>query len=212
MKYPKRLWFRCRRHWTVFGAVFCIGAAVFGALVAFSLHAGLRQWQSADFLPSLTLASDRAWSSEALIPFSWMKSVFALQDDARYRETLRGIQASTEGKDVTRAMLRTHEGELRALLDEEQNPKRQSELLNLLGIFLLLGINDVSDDLSTIQLKVQEAAEVFREAIRTNPDNETAKRNLELLLWTRSSSLVNAPVPGSDDIGVPDTSPSGTGY
>jgi hypothetical protein len=99
---------------------------------------------------------------------------------------------------------------LLAPVARDRDDPRRSRAANLIGSLYLA---DAALDPSAQARATQQAAEAFHEAVRADPSNSDAKRNLELVLAQLSGELDSAPEPrgGGGTSGAGERQP-GSGY
>lgn len=149
------------------------------------------------------------WDDLGFVPGRPGAYLLGVDDDVDYRRTLAIWVRVPPGTDIFGPEQENLRGRLQSQLTEgsaaDSNPKRRSQLLNLMGA---LSLERRSSDANESENVLRKAIETFRSAIAVDPTNQDAKVNLELAL--RNAKAVN--LPGTDpDSGAAQGSLSGQG-
>jgi hypothetical protein len=166
-------------------AVLAAAVGVFLLLLAVDVH----RWQSriaADDVAFRTQPNrNDLWSPPQVFP-TVARGLLGVRDDVESREALRIFKLGQTRKLFYLAgpQLIAFRSAAQALLtrniDQDTNPKRRAQALNLLGVLELIAVG--GGDPQTRQRYLPRAAENFRNAILLDEGNEDAKFNLELTL------------------------------
>jgi hypothetical protein len=175
-------------------AAVLLAAAVFLMLLARDAWHWQRAMADADTRASLGAVSPAAWNADVTLPHDLARRLLGLDDDIEYRVTATG-GAELAGNEVTpktfkeRAVIETA---LQRIGADTSDPQRASLAADLLGV--LRYTDPPSPDQvesayegdqsgrTTQQTPEQKALEQFLLAVRLDPDNDNAQRNLELML------------------------------
>jgi hypothetical protein len=139
-------------------------------------------WGGIDFL--------RGWPAKRLL---------GVGDDLAYRRTMaRFVRVEPGRVEIFGPTLENLRGRVQLDLTtgaaNDSNPKRRSQMLNLLSA---MSLESRSTDFEESQAVLRKAIFGFRDAVLADPDNTDAKVNLELAL--RNAKAVN--LPGTDPTG-----------
>jgi len=149
------------------------------------------------------------WDGLGFLPGRPGAGLLSVEDDLAYRRTLAIWVRVPPGTEIYGPELENLRGRLQSQLAEtsaaDSNPRRRSQLLNLLGA---LSLETRSVDPNESENVLRKAIATFRSAIEVDPSNQDAKINLELAL--RNAKAIN--LPGTDpDAGAAQGSLSGQG-
>jgi len=149
------------------------------------------------------------WDGLGFLPGRPGAELLGVEDDLAYRRTLAIWVRVPPGTEIYGPELENLRGRLQSQLAEtsaaDSNPRRRSQLLNLLGA---LSLETRSVDPNESENVLRKAIATFRSAIEVDPSNQDAKINLELAL--RNAKAIN--LPGTDpDAGAAQGSLSGQG-
>jgi hypothetical protein len=165
-------------------AVLCAAAAVLLLLAAFDVQ----RWNerlAEDDVRFRTAPGSELWTNPALMPADPMRRVLSLGDDLRYR---RGVQAffaahprqpAFQHPELEAARVQA-QVELRAIAQSELDPRRRSEIANLLGA-LATAVAPRQQQQRRVE-SLEAAATYFTEAVRLDRTNADAMFNLEIVL------------------------------
>jgi hypothetical protein len=170
-------------------------AAVFLALFAHDVWRWQRAVDDADARATMGHVAPAAWSADTALPRSWTRGLLGLDDDLLFRSTamraLRQVdQQANEQNQKRRGITETALGRI---IRNDTNTVRASRAADYLGVLLY---NDpISPDQaanayqdpsqsgpSDLQTPEQKATVQFVAAVRLDPRDENAARNLELML------------------------------
>jgi hypothetical protein len=166
-------------------ALVATAAAVFLLLLAVDVH----RWptrMAADDVAYRTAETRRdLWQPPQIFP-GLARGLLGLADDIRSRQALQLFKLGHPRAPffVAGTQLIAYRSEAQALLsraaDDDRDPPRRAQELNLLGILELIAVG--GGDPGERQKYLPRAADDFREAIVLDPTNDDAKFNLELTL------------------------------
>jgi hypothetical protein len=124
-----------------------------------------------------------SWNADEILPFHVARRALAVGDDVRFRRTLMlAIAAANRTVDEkTRRLRAPIEAELARMEKQDGDHARASRAANALGILFFTDPGDPTAQAGEPTQPERALAE-FRNAVGLDPDNVTAKRNLELLL------------------------------
>jgi hypothetical protein len=163
-------------------ALLTAGAVVFALL---ALDTGRVASTLASDDTTYRVAPDRPrWDTDAVLPPQLAEGLLGVTDQLAYRRALQRLAAlrareSLVGGPEFAALIAQAQ---RALVDASQtdpDPERRSEATNVLGAFAASSQSPFS---SSNQDHLFSAIRSFRAAVRLDPTNEQAKRNLEIML------------------------------
>jgi hypothetical protein len=171
-----------------------LAASVFLMLLARDAWHWERAMSDADTRASIRNVSPAAWNAHATLPYDLAKRLLAVNDDIEYRATATRA-AALAANEVTpntfkeRAVVETA---LQRIGADTSDPRRASLAADLLGV--LRYTDPPSPDQvesayegdqsgrTTQETPEQKALEQFLLAVRLDPGDENAQRNLELML------------------------------
>jgi len=168
-------------------------AAVFMLLLARDAWHWQRAMADADTRASIGDISPTAWSANATMPHDPARRLLGLDDDIEYRATAtRGaVLAANQVSPATFKERAIVETALQRIGSDSSDPERASVAADLLGV--LRYTDPPSPDQvesayegdqsgrTTQQTPEQKAVEQFLLAVRLDPGNDSAQRNLELM-------------------------------
>jgi hypothetical protein len=199
------------RRWLVWvAAVLAVPAAIVLVLLAVDVLRVPGELEGDDVsFEAAPLRQEGLWESLGFLPRRPGARLLDMGDDLAYRRTLALWVKVPPGTDIYGPELENMRGKLQSELTggsaEDLNPKRRSQLLNLLGA---LSLERRSFDAIESESTLRRAIHIFRSAIEIDPGNEDAKVNLELAL--RNARAIS--LPGTDpDAGAAQGSISGQG-
>jgi hypothetical protein len=180
------------------GRLVAAAALLAASVVLMLLARDAWHWQraisDADTLASIRTVSPAAWNAHATLPHDLAKRLLGVDDDIEYRATATRA-AALAANEVTpetfkeRAVVETS---LQRIGADTSDPRRASLAADLLGV--LRYTDPPSPDQvesayegdqsgrTTQQTPEQKALEQFLLAVRLDPGDENAQRNLELML------------------------------
>jgi hypothetical protein len=170
-----------------FGAAAALAAAgVVVLLLAFDV-ARMRSRVASDDVAYRT-APNRTdlWHAPHVLPESWSLTLLGFDDDLRARRALHVFKLGhprllyfVAGPDLI-SFRSSAQALLARSIDAEQDDRRRSQELNLLGVLQLIAVG--AGDPQERQTYLPRAADTFRASLASNGDNDDAKFNLELVL------------------------------
>jgi hypothetical protein len=127
------------------------------------------------------------WDASEIIPFGSARALLGVDDDLDYRRAVRLFRLSQpRTSPFARIGLAPARAEAEAALTtaaaSEDDSTRKSQFLNLVGV---LEVIRAAEDALGNPLAMRESVSTFRRALQTNPSNDEAKANLELVLRVR---------------------------
>jgi hypothetical protein len=155
----------------------CLTLATFVVLLARDTWRVESALQSGDTRAQVTPIGTNAWSADVILPFDLARRLLGVRDDLSFRatETLaRSMTAQPANDTDVRRRLPAKEALL--LAEHDANHARASVAANLLGVIYSTDPNDPDKPAA-----VKALAE-FVNAVALDPNNATAKSNLELFL------------------------------
>jgi hypothetical protein len=135
------------------------------------------------------------WTDLSLLPGDAGEHVLGVEDDVAFRRTA-ALYARIKDVEIRSPELEALSGQ--ALLAvtvgsrTETDPRRRSELLNLLGV---LTFDQYAYTPAEREILVRTGIGAFRNAIKLSSDNAEAKRNLELALRLPEAKTLSGPGP-----------------
>jgi hypothetical protein len=210
-------------------AVVLLAAAVFLALFARDTWHWQRAIHDADARAAYGPISADAWSAQTTLPSSLARSLLGIDDDLRFRAAaMRALVRVDEHGDAKNQKLRSViETSLGRLVRTDTDATRASLAADYLGVLLYndppspdQAANIYEDPTQTgpsdLLTPEQRATAQFVAAVRLNPSDDNAARNLELML-RRPQPLDRRSAPragGGDNAGNKGSGarPAGHGY
>lgn len=126
------------------------------------------------------------WRAPHVLPGSWSRTLLGVDDDLRARRALQVFKLGrprllyfVAGPDLI-AFRSSAQALLARSIDDEHDAARRSQELNLLGVLQLIAVG--AGDPQERQTFLPRAADTFRASLASDPDNDDAKFNLELVL------------------------------
>jgi hypothetical protein len=182
-------------------------AAAFLALFAHDVWRWQRAVDDADVRATAGHVAPTAWGADTALPASWTRGLLGLDDDLTFRETaMRALaQVDQQGNEQNQKRRGITETALGRIIRNDTNAVRASQAADYLGVLLY---NDpISPDQaanayqdpsqsgpSDLQTPEQKATVQFVAAVRLDPADDNAARNLELML-RRPEPLSNQGAP-----------------
>jgi hypothetical protein len=139
------------------------------------------------------LAPDRPrWDTNAVLPRGLAQRLLGVTDELTYRRALQRLAAlrvreSLVGGPEYAGLIAQAQRALVEVSQTDPDPHRRSEATNVLGVFAATSQHPFS---SSSQEHAISALRSFRAAVRLDPANEQAKRNLEIILRGLRRQLV----------------------
>jgi hypothetical protein len=160
------------------------------------------------------------WKPGALGASTLSRKVLGVDDDLRFREAVRALRLSQRDKPTDsspEAILRRAKAQklLQEVSASDRDPRRRSRALSLLSVLMLSTPAGDQDERATTQ---RIALANLRQAIETDPTNDEAKYNLEVVLRRRAGvqTVQGGPTPnpssGQGQSRGAATGPPGRGY
>jgi hypothetical protein len=156
------------------------------------------------------------WQTPHVLPASWSLTLLGIDDDIRARRALHVFKLGhprllffVAGPDLI-AFRSSAQALLARSIDAEHDAGRRAQELNLLGVLQLIAVG--AGDPQERQTYLPRAADTFRTALASNPSDDDAKFNLELVLAMIHQQKQN----GESQMGkggtVAQGQPGGNGY
>jgi hypothetical protein len=163
--------------------VVALVAAAFLAVLAADVLRWRGQLQRADLRFRGVPGDTRVWEPDTRLPVAWSRGLLGLSDDVAFRRALQQFRLGRPGepaRDAHDVAVRSEADlALRSAADAESNAERRSRALLLSGV---LQLEDARGNGPRAGASLRRALDSFRAAIRTDPGNEDAKYDLELVL------------------------------
>lgn len=157
--------------------IVCSALAVLAVLLARDVWHVQSALRSGDARAQVTPLDPSAWSADTTLPLDAARRLLGVRDDLAFRALVAQARALS-ARPVNDAQVRRRLPVKLSLLlaENDRDRARASEAANLLAV--IYSNDPGGSDRSAAQTSLKE----FGNAVRLNPGNETAKRNLELLL------------------------------
>jgi hypothetical protein len=160
------------------------------------------------------------WKPGALGASTLTHKVLGVDDDLRFREAVRALRLSQKDEPTDSnpdAILRRAKAQrlLQRVSNDDPNPRRRSRALSLLSVLMLSTPAADREERATTQ---RVALANLQKAIETDPTNDEAKYNLEVVLRRRAGvqTVQGGPTPnpssGQGQSRGAATGPPGKGY
>ena len=160
------------------------------------------------------------WKPGALGASTLSRKVLGVDDDLRFREAVRALRLSQRDEPTDsdpHAILRRAKAQklLQQVANEDPDPRRRSRALSLLSVLMLSTPAADQEERATTQ---RVALANLQKAIETDPTNDEAKYNLEVVLRRRAGvqTVQGGPTPnpssGQGQSRGAATGPPGKGY
>jgi hypothetical protein len=160
------------------------------------------------------------WKPGALGASSLSRKVLGVDDDLRFREAVRALRLSQQDQPTDSspdAILRRAKAQklLQQVSNSDPDPRRRSRALSLLSVLMLSTPAADREERATTQ---RIALANLQKAIETDPANDEAKYNLEVVLRRRAGvqTVQGGPTPnpssGQGQSRGAATGPPGKGY
>ena len=160
------------------------------------------------------------WETGGLGASTISRKVLGVDDDLRFREAVRALRLSQRDEPTDSdpdAILRRAKAQklLQQVANEDPDPRRRSRALSLLSVLMLSTPAADQEERATTQ---RVALANLQKAIETDPTNDEAKYNLEVVLRRRAGvqTVQGGPTPnpssGQGQSRGAATGPPGKGY
>jgi hypothetical protein len=159
------------------GGIACLALATLAVLLARDVWRVEGALRSGDVRSQVTAVPAGAWAADTILPFDLARRLLGVRDDLAFRSTeaLARTMTGTPAND-TEVQRRLPVKEALIVGQGDSNGVRASVAANLLGIIYS---TDPSDPSKPSAVK---ALDQFVLAVELDPNDETAKTNLELFL------------------------------
>jgi hypothetical protein len=174
-------------------------------------HTG-RAVGDADARSQLGPVSPDAWQADTVFPRRFVNRLLGIDDDLAFRNAAMQVQFGVSGRKLSPRQLIVLETALARIVQTDTNHTRASQAADYLGVLLYADrstpqqaispyVNPKTPGLANAQKTPEEKAiEEFQTAVRLDPENAEAKRNLESLLHQpKPPSQQGSPRPGSGE-------------
>jgi hypothetical protein len=183
------------------------GTAVL-ALIAHAAFAVERDFAATDARLELPLTKDTQRQSHGLA-FRAAETLLGTGADRSFRNAVALFRKSESRTLLPQQQIRARALAERQLRSQHAGPTARSRAENLLGV---LEFEDARSDPTGAGEDIQASMDAFAQAARTDPANDDAKFNLELLLTLSSNRKVPQPRPNSGRSHGAGSSPGTIGY
>jgi hypothetical protein len=194
------------RRWLVpAAAVLCVPLAIAIALTAVDILRVSGAVTSDDVrFQARPALPDGLWQGPGILPGGVAAKAVGIEDDLRYRRAAWLYARANPSN--TSVYLTPAQEALRASLEPrlidasraETDPRRRSQLLNLLGV---VAMSRYAVDPGNRSNTIRAAIDSFASAIRADPDNTDAKFNLEIVLRDFFHQVAPAAAPDRGRLG-----------
>jgi hypothetical protein len=172
-----------------------LAAAVFLALFARDVWHWQRAMEDADARSRLGPVAASSWNADTTLPAALSRGLLGLDDDLTFRRTAMHAlqQVDDRGNDKNQKVRSVIEASLGRVVRHDTNTTRASRAADYLGVMLYndppspdQAANAYEDPTqgapSDFQTPEQKAELQFSAAVRLDPNDDNAARNLELML------------------------------
>ena len=155
----------------------CLAVSAVAVLLARDVWHVENAIRDGDARAQVTPIDASAWSADTTLPFDVARRLLGLRDDLDFRTSLTHARAMT-ARPSNDAEVRRRLPTKATLLAAEEDPNhvRAAAAANVLGVISSTDPNEPDKPAA------EKALEEFVKAVRLDPNNVTAKANLELLL------------------------------
>ena len=160
----------------------CLLIAALAAALARDVWHADKALRDGDARAEATAVAPQTWEAAQSLPFGLAEQVLGIDDDLAYRDlvTQASALARRPARSPEQARARAPiEARLRLVEEGDPDPRRAAQAALLLGVLVY---SDPEDPLRRVQTPSEKAVGHFRTAVQLEPDNDEAKRNLELML------------------------------
>jgi hypothetical protein len=186
------------------GGIVCLVLAVAAVLLArdtWHVHSAL---VDGDLRAAVTPVDQKTWSADTTVPFDLGSRLLGVRDDLAFRQLVaRAHAVSAPPANPQAQRRRAPIEEALAVTESDPDHVRASEAANVLGVLYS------SDPSLPGRPAAEKALAEFTNAVRLDPNNETAKANLELLLQQSSGDMLrgrkgaaSGELPGNNGAGL----------
>ena len=211
---------RARRAVIVAGVAGCALLSLFLVLLAIDVVRSHEALASGDEAYTSSPKEGGLWKPGALGASTLSRKVLGVDDDLRFRQAVRALRLSQRDKPTDSspdAILRRAKAQklLQQVSDNDPDPRRRSRALSLLSVLMLSTPAADQEERATTQ---RIALANLQKAIETDPANDEAKYNLEVVLRRRAGvqQVQGGPTPnpssGQGQSRGAATGPPGKGY
>jgi hypothetical protein len=211
---------RARRAAIVAGVVGCTLLSLFLVVVAVDVVRSHEALASGDDDYVTTPKEGGLWQPGALGASTISRKVLGVDDDLSFREAVRALRVSQRDEPTDsspEAILRRAKAQklLQEVSTSDPDPRRRSRAMSLLSVLLLSTPAADQEERATIQ---RVALANLQKAIETDPTNDEAKYNLEVVLRRKAGvqTVQGGPTPnpssGQGQSRGAATGPPGKGY
>lgn len=171
-----------------------------------------RAMSDADARAAIGPISTNAWNADTVLPGSFVGNVLGIKDDVSFRRAVMGAIDLLDHHGGTANQQVLVETTLARVVLTDQNAARASEAADYLGVILYDNLAAPQQAISPYinpkspaapnesQTPEQKALAEFETAVRLDPENANAKKNLELMLQqAKPPSEKGTPKPGSGE-------------
>ena len=189
----------------------CLGLAALALLLARDVWLWEKAVRDADRRAQVTRTGTSSWSAATVLPGDPARRLLGIDDDLAYRRLYVGAAQLVSGQSSGAASARTlAEADLGRISRTEKDPVAAAAAANLLGVLFYTDPDDPENS------PAERAIGAFQDATLLDPQNATAKANLELILRQLSTSeLKGRSSPGGGNKGGKGgagLAPGGKGY
>jgi hypothetical protein len=205
-----------RRRWLGLAAgALCIALSVVAALFAADVRAWEKTFREGDLLYRSHPTGAKPWVGEDRLPFAPARRLLAVDDDVQFRRAIRLFDISTMerlgGFGSPPRPVAPARRLLRRIESGHDDPRMRARAGNFLGVLAYERGAFLDEAFG------RQALRHFRRAALTDPANEEAKFNLELMMYTSPEDPSTGESGGGSGRAAPDSggassTPPGRGY
>jgi hypothetical protein len=211
---------RVRRAAIIAAVAGCALVSLFLVMLAIDVVRSHEALASGDDIYASAPKEGGLWKPGALGASTLSRKVLGVDDDLRFREAVRALRLSQRDKPTDSspdAILRRAKAQklLQQVSDDDPDARRRSRALSLLSVLMLSTPAADQEERATTQ---RVALANLQKAIETDPTNDEAKYNLEVVLRRRAGvqTVQGGPTPnpssGQGQSRGAATGPPGKGY
>lgn len=200
-----------RRRWQALaGAAVCLATAAGLALLAADVRAWQQAFEAGDLQYRAEPGGRRPWASPDSLPGRPAARLLDVGDDVDFRRGVRFFQLSEpalfrESFGTSPRPVAAARKLLRRAEREHDDPRVRASAANFLAVL------SYQSGAFIDEVFARQAARLFRRAVRTDPTNEEAKFNLELMMYRSPESTRARRDPGGAGPSSPDSGGTGSG-